>query len=115
VRRKVEIRRANEVATVAVKGTFSHREHWDAVEAAVEESVRSGSVNVLFDFREAELVGDSGFSFLVRWVVTLKNDGKTGKLLVDRKRRWVAFLEDSRLIEAIETYTDEQEAIQSFQ
>ena len=112
---KVEVRYTNRVAIVAPKGTYRNKEHWEAIDVAVEEVVEGGGMNILFDLRDAVLPGNYAVGRLVRWFTGLRNDGKTVKFLLDRKQQWVAFFEVARLHEIIETYADEQEALQSFQ
>ena len=114
MKRKVEVRYTNRVAIVAAKGTFGSEEHCDAIHSAVEEVTNDGGMNLLFDLRDAVLLGNYSVGQLVSWCSSLRSEGKTAKLLVDRKQQWVAFFELARLQEIIDTYTDEQEALESF-
>jgi anti-sigma B factor antagonist len=101
------------IVVLEMKGRITVGKEATALREKCAELQSAGAKNVIFDLEHVDFIDSTGLGALVICATTAKKNGGSVKLLNLSKRN-IELLVMTRLSTAFETFTDEQDAVNSF-
>jgi len=111
---KIKIRKTDSVAVLDLSGKLMGGPDADVFKETIKKLIQEGYKNVLVNMAHVPWVNSTGLGILIAGYTTLKREGGTLKLthVTDRIE---SILMITKLGTIFETYSDEEEALKSFQ
>jgi anti-sigma B factor antagonist len=101
------------IVILEMKGRITVGKEATALRETMAELSAAGQKNVVFDLAGVDFIDSTGLGALVICSTTARKNGGNVKLL-NLNKRAIELLVMTRLATAFETFTDEQDAINSF-
>lgn len=101
------------VAILDMKGRITVGPEATALREAVAAAVAAGVRNLVFNLAQVDFIDSTGLGAVVMCSTTLRKAGGAVKLL-NLNRRNIELLVMTKLATVFETFTDEQDAVNSF-
>jgi anti-sigma B factor antagonist len=111
---KLSVRQAGDVAVVDLAGRITLGEAAGTLRDTLKELLGKGQRNILLNLGEVTYIDSSGLGELVGGFATVANRGGQLKLL-DIQSRVRELMQITKLYTVFDIFTDEAEAIRSFQ
>ena len=111
---KINIRPKQGVSILDLSGRITLGEASGSLRDTIRELANQGNVNILFNLAEVSYIDSSGLGELVGAFATVTNRGGRMKLL-NLQKKVHELLQITKLYTVFESYSDEAEALRSFQ
>jgi anti-sigma B factor antagonist len=110
----IEVRSQSEVKVIKLRGRLNLGESVNGLRDTFEDLLNTGETRFVVDLGDVSMIDSSGIGLLVRCLTAAKQHGGSLKLLNPSKFA-VQTLRMTGLLNLFETFTDQEQAVASFQ